>query len=171
MLLYLGMDVARKHNLCVIDVGEKIGDVICDRCRIELQNKSFTEIESELYPILALPQLKRACIDATGMGAQLAERAKERFGYKVEPIVFTAQVKEDLAFGLRREFEERKVRMVADANLRADLRNLKKEVTTSGNIRFVGESEDSHCDRTWAMALRQHAARHRKTIRATVFSW
>src|SRR5207249_771170 len=29
--LYLGMDVARKNDLCVIDVGEKIGDVLRDR--------------------------------------------------------------------------------------------------------------------------------------------
>jgi phage FluMu gp28-like protein len=164
--LFLGMDVARKNNLCVIDVGEKIGDVIYDRVRIELKDKTFTEIETELYRLLALPQLKRACIDATGMGQQLAERAKQRFHYKVEPVTFTATVKEKLAYGLRRDFEERKLRMVYDEALRADLRGLKKEVTFAGNIRFIGETEDSHCDRTWAKALRQHAARTRPTIGA-----
>src|SRR6266852_5199730 len=61
--LFLGMDVAHKHNLCVIDVGEKIGSVVYDRLRIELHDKSFTEIESHLYPLLRLPQLKRSCID------------------------------------------------------------------------------------------------------------
>ena len=35
--------------------------------------------------------------------------------------------------------------------------------TLSGNIRFVGESEDSHCDRFWAKALRHHAAANQKT--------
>ena len=59
------MDVARKHNLCVIDVGEKIGDVIWDRLRIELHNQPFSEIESHLFRLLALRQLKRACIDAS----------------------------------------------------------------------------------------------------------
>ena len=165
---YLGMDVARKNNLCVIDVGEKIGDVTWDRCRIELQNKTFSEIEFELYRLLALPQLKRACIDASGMGMQLAERAKETFGWKVEPVTFTAQIKEELAFGLRHDFEERKLRIVHDDKLRADLRSLKKEVTVAGNIRFVGETEESHCDRTWAKALRQHAARYRATAGGAV---
>ena len=158
---YIGMDVARKHNLCVIDVGEKIGDVVWDRCRIELHNQAYSEIEFELYRLLALPQLKRACIDATGQGDQLAERARERFGWKVEGVKFTGSLKETLAFGLRNDFEERKLRIVRDEKLRSDLRGLKKEVTASGNIRFVGETEDSHCDRTWAKALRQHAARHR----------
>jgi phage FluMu gp28-like protein len=165
---YIGMDVARKDNLCVIDVGEKIGDVVWDRRRIELQNKTFSEIEFELFRLLALPQVKRACIDATGMGMQLAERARERFGWKVEPVTFTAIVKEELAFGLRRAFEDHKLRIVHDDQLRSDLRALRKEVTTSGNIRFGGEAENSHCDRTWAKALRQHAARYRPSAGCAV---
>ena len=164
--LYLGVDVARKHNLCVIDVGEKIGDTIWDRLRIELQNQPFAEIKTQLYRLLRLPAVKRCCIDATGLGMQLAEEAKAQFAYKVEPVTFSASIKEKLAFGLRRDFEERKLRMVCDDKLRADLRGLKKEVTFAGNIRFVGETDDSHCDRTWAMALRQHAARTRPTIGA-----
>jgi phage FluMu gp28-like protein len=165
---YLGMDAARKENLCVIDVGEKVGDVVWDRMRIELRGKSFSEIEFELYRLLSLPHVKRACMDATGMGMQLAERARERFGWKVEPVTFTPAVKEELAFGLRRDFEDRKLRMVRDDNLRSDLRALKKEVTSSGNIRFAGEAENSHCDRTWAKALRQHAARYRPTAGGAV---
>jgi phage FluMu gp28-like protein len=163
---YIGMDVARKENLCVIDLGEKIGDVMWDRCRVELKDKAFSEMEFELHRLLSLRQVKRACIDATGMGMQLAERAREGFGHKAEPITFTPAVKEELAFDLRRDFEDRKLRIVRDDNLRSDLRALKKDVTAAGNIRFAGESENSHCDRTWAMALRQHAARARMVLTA-----
>ena len=159
--LYLGMDVARRKDLCVIDIGEKVGDVIWDRVRIELQNVPFSDIESILYRLLALPQIKRACLDASGMGIQLHERARERFGWKVEGLTFTAPLKEQLAFALRASFEDRKVRIVCDDNLRADLRALRKQVTSSGKILFDGEADDSHCDRTWALALRQHAARYR----------
>jgi phage FluMu gp28-like protein len=157
--LYLGLDVGRHHDLCVIDVGEQIDGAIRDRLRLELQNQTYSQIEAQLYPLLALPELKRACIDQTGIGNQLAERAQERFGWKVEPINFTAPLKEELAFALRRDFEDRKLRIPADEKLRADLRGLKKEVSPSGKLRFIGEVEDSHCDRTWAKALRQHAAR------------
>src|SRR4051794_23951640 len=44
-LLYVGIDIARKDHLCVLDVGEKIGDVVWDRLRIELRNAPFDEIE------------------------------------------------------------------------------------------------------------------------------
>ncbi len=156
--LFLGVDVARKQDLCVLDVGERIGDVVWDRLRIELLNRSFAEIESELFRLLELRQLKRACIDATGLGLQLAERAKSRFGWKVEPVVFTATVKEELAFQMRTDLDKRLIRLADEPRLHADLRGIRKEVTSSGNLRFVGEAEDSHCDRFWAKALRQHAA-------------
>jgi phage FluMu gp28-like protein len=157
-VLFIGVDVGRKKDLTVIDVGEKIGDVMHDRMRLELQNKTFAEQEFELYRLLALPQLKRACIDSTGLGMQLAERARERFGWKVEAVTFTGPVKEELAFSLRAAFEDRRLRIDKNTNLRADLRGVKKEATAAGNIRFAGEAADSHCDRFWALALRQHAA-------------
>ena len=166
--LYLGVDVARKKDLCVLDIGEKIGDVVWDRLRLELSNRPFAELEEELYRLLRLPQLKRACLDATGLGLQLAERARERFGWKVEPVTFTAASKEALANGLKIDLEQRHLRLVDDEPLRADLRGIRKEVTLSGNTRFAGETEGSHCDRFWAKALRQHAARHKVNAGALV---
>jgi phage FluMu gp28-like protein len=158
--LYVGVDVGRTKNLFVIDVGEKINGVMWDRCRIELHNRPFHEMEENLHPLLNLSQLKRCCMDSGGIGAQLHEEARYRFGWKADGIKFTAQLKEDLAFRLRTDFEDRKLRIVSDESLRSDLRALKKETTNSGNIRFDGQIENSHCDRTWAKALRQHAARY-----------
>jgi phage FluMu gp28-like protein len=56
--------------------------------------------------------------------------------------------------------EDRRLRLVCDEKLSADLRGIKKEVTLSNNLRFARESGDSHCDRFWAKALRQQAARY-----------
>jgi len=109
-VFYAGVDVARKHDLCVIDVGEKLGDVVWSRLRLELRDRSFSEIEADLFRLLKLRQLKRACLDATGLGLQLAERAERRFGWKVEPVTFTAAAKEEMAFGLRADFQDRRLR-------------------------------------------------------------
>lgn len=166
--LYVGVDVARKTDLFVMDVGERLGDVVHDRARVELQGKTFSEMQADLYRVLRLPQVKRACLDATGLGMQLAEQARERFGWKTEPVTFTNVVKEELAFGLRSDFEDKRLRMVRDDKLRADLRGIKKSTTAAGNIRFEGESADSHCDRFWAKALRQSAARIKAGVGALV---
>ena len=103
-----------------------------------------------------------------GNGSQLHERAKERFGWKAQGVKFSASLKEEMAYALRASFEDRKLRIVQDDKLRSDLRALKKEITASGNISLDGNFENSHCDRTWAKALRQHAARYRPTAGGAV---
>lgn len=155
--LYLGFDVARINDLSFIDVEEKAGDVFWERFTVSMRGKTFEEQEYELYRLLRLPQLVRGCIDATGMGMQLAERAIQKFGSKVEAVRFTAAVKEQLAYPLRAAHEDKKLRYTRDEKRTADFRGIKKEVTAAGNIRFVGEAADSHCDRFWAKGMALHA--------------
>jgi phage FluMu gp28-like protein len=163
-LFFLGMDVARKTNLCVIDVGEKIGDLVYDRLRIEMLDKTYTEMESHLHPLLALENLQYACFDSNGIGNQLCERAAERFPWKVEGFKMTAADTHRLAYGLHADFTEHRLRIPLDDNLRADLRAVRKQVTSSGHLRLEGSADDSHCDRFWAKALRQQATRHQPGI-------
>lgn len=160
--LYLGFDVARTKHLSVIDVEEKVGDVYWERMRIEFTGKSFAEQKMELKKFLVLPQVRRCCIDSSGLGMQLAEECVRDFGSRCEAVRFSGPVKEELAFPLRAAHEDRRLRYAKDDLLRADLRGIKKETTAAGNIRFVGESGDSHCDRFWAKALALHAG---KTLR------
>jgi len=166
--LFIGWDVARTQHLSVITVGELVGDILWERLRIEMQNKTFSEQEFELYRLLQLPAVRRCCIDATGIGKQLAERARERFAWKVEAITFTQQIKSDLAWPLRLAMQDHLLRYARDEKLIADFRGIKKEVTVGGNERFVGESADSHCDRFWSWCLMKCASGTRVEIGAMV---
>jgi phage FluMu gp28-like protein len=161
---YLGMDVARKNHLCVIDVGEKIGEVTHDRLRIEMLDQTYSQMEDQLYPLLHLPNLHQAAFDANGLGDQLSERAAEHFPWKVQRFKMTPAQKEQMAYDLHANFLENQLRIPIDQNLRVDLRGIKKTVTGNGKFRFEGETDDSHCDRFWAKALRQQAARTQITI-------
>jgi len=87
-----------------------------------------------------------AIIDANGIGSQLAERAQALYPWKVQPVGFTPADKQPLAYGLHEDFKEARLRIPYDEKLRADLRGIKKEVTASERVRFVGETQDSHCD-------------------------
>src|SRR5262249_19208940 len=114
-----------------------------------------------LYELLELQSLRRACIDNSGIGRQLVERAQKRFGnYKVEPVTFTLAVKEELAFPLRVAFEDRTARIPDEAKIIASHRAVRKEPTASGNVRFVAESNATgHADDFWAHALALHASK------------
>ncbi len=160
--LYLGVDIGRVHDLTVFWLLERIaGGIHLTRDVLTLEKQPFGRQEELLWERLALPGLRRACLDATGLGRQLAERAVERFGQnRVEPINFTAPVKEDLAFGLRTILEQRHLRIPADKHIRADLRAIKKTATTAGNLRFAADrGPGGHADRFWALALATFAAR------------
>ncbi len=152
--LYIGVDVGRKNDLFVIWICEAETDVMFTRKIIELKNKPYSEMETELYFLLDSYNVRRCCIDATGLGNQFAERAKQRYGYKVEGVTFTAKAKEEMAYGLRSRMEDKTFRIPDDRQIFADFRGIRKEVTSSGNIRFAGErTSDGHSDRFWAAAL------------------
>ncbi len=158
--LFIGVDVGRKHDRFVVWIDEVVGGVAFCRKLLVLQNRTFAAMEAELWPLLALPAVRRACIDATGLGMQFAERAQERHGtYKVEAVTFTAAVKEELAYPVRASLEDRSCRLPDDQDLTADFRAIRKETTAAGNIRFTAEAtETGHSDRFWAKALARHAA-------------
>jgi phage FluMu gp28-like protein len=159
--LFVGVDIGRDHDLTAIWVMERLGDVSYTRRMITMQKETFDAQEHALGEILNLPQVRRCCVDQTGIGRQFAERAIQRFGkYKVEGVSFTGPVKEELAYPVRAAFEDRTVRIPNEALIRSDLRAIKKETTASGNIRFTADrGRNGHADRFWALALALHAGK------------
>jgi len=159
--IYVGVDIGRLHDLTVISVMEDCAKRLMTRRLIELKAMPFTQQEAILYDLLALPNMRRCCIDATGLGMQLAERAEEKFGkYRVEGIKFSGPVKEDLAYPLRAAFEDGNIRIPFNKFVRADLRAIRKETTAAGNIRFAADrGTNGHSDRFWAFALAKHASK------------
>lgn len=160
--LYLGFDVARKHDLSVIVLLEKSFAALIVRRITVLKNMPFQSQKRLLFDLLQKPGVRRLCIDAGGLGMNLAEDAQSAFGsYKVEPITFTQAIKEELAVSLRIAFEDHSIFIPSDADLRADLHSIKRSVTSSGHVRFDAERSetDGHADRFWALALAVHAAK------------
>ncbi len=155
--LYCGVDIGRKKDLTVLWVLEKLGDVFYTRAVITMERMRKSAQEAILWPWLAIAH--RTCIDATGLGIGWADDAQDKFGSsRVEAVTFTGPVKESLAYPVRSAMEDRTLRIPDDPKIRADLRKVKKVVTTAGNVRFVAESTpDGHADRFWALALAQHA--------------
>jgi phage FluMu gp28-like protein len=159
--LYAGIDIGRDNDLTACWIFQKVSGVYFLRKRIELQAVCFADQEQNIYPYLALPQMRRVCIDQTGIGRQFVERCQHRFGsYKIEGIAFTNSSKEEMAYPVRAAFEDKTLRIPADPIIAADLRAIKKETTAAGNIRFTADrSKSGHSDRFWALALGLYAGK------------
>ena len=157
--MYLGMDIGRRHDLTVIWLLQKIGDVFWTRAVRVLEKTPFRDQLDVLSSYLEDPRIRRACIDSTGLGAMLAEEAQRRWGqYRVEAVTFTPAAKEEMAMGMLTRFQDKQVRIPTERDIREDLHKIRKVTTAAGNIRYEAERDDAgHSDRFWALALGLHA--------------
>jgi phage FluMu gp28-like protein len=157
---YVGMDIGRRRDLSVIWGLERLGSVLYARIYKVIKGVPFRTQRDVLFSILSHPNLRRACIDATGLGMQLAEEAQDKFGkYRVEAVTFTPAVKEQLAMALLPLFEDKQIYIPEMTEVREDLHSVRKIVSAGGNVRFDSSSSetDGHSDRFWALALAVHA--------------
>ncbi len=156
--LYIGMDIGRQKDLSVIIVGAKVGDVLHVVQVETLSRKPFAE---QLHCLCGMDsrRVQRICIDATGIGAMLAEEARRMLGAKVEAVTFTASSKVDMYGRMRRTFEDRSIRIPASRDLREDLHAVQRNVSTGGSISYSApRSADGHSDRASALALCIHGS-------------
>lgn len=157
---YAGYDVGRKRDLSVLWVLERVGDVFWTRCLYRLRQMHFTAQEDLLALLLRNRAVRRLCIDSTGIGMMLAERLGQRFGtHRAEGVNFSAPVKSELAMPLLRVFQDRRVRIPAEADVRESLHKVRKIVTAANNVRLDADRDEAgHADEFWALALAVHAA-------------
>lgn len=127
---------------------------------VELAAAPFRRQSAVLGELLAHRRVRRCCIDAGGLGMQLAEQLQDRFGgHRVEPVTFTAALKSQLAGALRIAVESRTIRIPADERIIRDWHALERTVTSAGHFRLAApRTADGHADRFWAAALALHAA-------------
>jgi len=158
--ILVGVDLGRRHDLTVIWALEAIGSQLISRGLIELHNTPFRNQFELLCELFECKCVRKAGIDATGMGMQLAEQLTERFGvHRVEGHTFTANLKEAMAGKLRVKMEEKALAIPANRKIREDLHSIEKSVTIDGHIRLrAPRTEGSHADRFWALALAVYAA-------------
>ncbi len=158
--LYVGFDIGRKRDRTVIWIDERVGEIAIARGVITLDRATFEQQFQVLTEIIAHPRVRRACGDQTGIGMALVERLRERHGYKVEGVTFTAETKEQMSLLVRRRFEERLDKIPEDAPpIERAIAAVKRQATASGNLRFDAARTDAgHADEYWAKALADFAA-------------
>ena len=161
--LYGGFDFARYAHLSVIWITQHIGTQYITRHVLTMEKKDTPYQMARLREFMALPNMRRVCIDRTGPGTGLHDYAVKEFGAgRIEGVNFTAAIKETLAFRGRQFLEERSFLVPDHPVIRADFTSLQKIVTTAGNIRIDSteneENPASHSDHFWSGMLSLEAA-------------
>lgn len=151
---FLGVDIGRAHDLTAIAELAAVGEELRLVDLETIERAPFAEQRELLWSRLSRPAVRGVAIDATGIGAQLAEETRAKFGSRVEPVQFTNAVKNGLFQSLHRAMEETRLVLPADRELREDINAMHRKISTGGNIQFTAPRRpDGHSDRACALAL------------------
>ncbi len=177
---YAGLDIGRDNDLSVLVVLRYVRGVLY-LAHLEYMKRTDSDgLEAMCDRAFAKFDLRRLCIDATGLGTFPAERIKKKHSERVdtkwrrprvEPVDFTPSVKEDLATCLYASLTGNVLRIPKTdkalpgcpagtaEDIRKDIASIRRIVTSSGNIRYdAPRTAKGHADRAWAIALAVHAA-------------
>ena len=163
-LSFVGVDVARRRDLWVAAVLERVGDVLWLRELVVRQGISFKRQRAIVGDLAKGYRPVRIAVDQTGMGEGIVEQLKDDHGkHRVDGVLMTGPRRLDVATALRERVEDQKLRIPADDDLRRDLHSIRAEAGPTGQPRLLADmaETDGHADRFWALALACGAAAER----------
>lgn len=159
---FIGVDIAtgRGRDRWVLTVLERVGDVLWMREQIASAHLSIPDQDALLVQTAQRYRTSAVWMDQTGLGEGPVAYAKQALGeHRVHGVMFNGASKLHLATALKREMQDRRVRLTIDDELRRDLRKVRKVQGPTGNVRFDADADrDGHADRFWSLALAATAA-------------
>jgi phage FluMu gp28-like protein len=165
-LRWMGVDIGRKKDATVFIGLDKNGRVIL------LKTFKNTPFDVQLdYARMVIPYCTRASMDYTGLGMNMVETLEQEFGSKIEKVIFTNDIKEQMMTELHIAFEPTRdpphVTIPNDRDLLRQIHAIKKSPITSGVKFDVDRDEDHHGDMAWSLALAWRAGflKYRPTMR------
>ena len=158
LVRYAGMDIGRKSDRTSIIVLATTPD---GKTFVE-ERKTFQDMEfrqqfKEAAALIRALHIRKMCVDATGLGMQLAEDLRREFGAIIEPITFTNQNKVEMFNGLKKGFSDGVCLLPDDPDLMKEFQSIKR-VVTANSISYQADRDDSgHADNAVATALAHYA--------------
>jgi hypothetical protein len=156
--LYAGMDIGRTRSLSVIWIcSRNRDDILLTRGIIIMRNAAFSAQRDMIGRLCSLRRMERLSMDAT-YNPQLAEEAEERYGSRIDRVIFSPTAMAGMVDGMRNRMQDRKILIPRDEEIHMDLCAV-KQVVRGGRVQYVAPyTSGGHADRFWAMALVCRAA-------------
>lgn len=156
---YLGIDVGRRRDLTCMWLLCKIGDILWTAQVKTMEKALFRYQYATAVDLIEKNNVRRCCVDAAGIGAQLGEDLHIKFASRVEPIQSNHATQIEIGMPMLSAFQDRLVRIPADQTIRESLHKIRKVTTASNAVRLEAEHDEAgHADEFWALALARHAA-------------
>lgn len=118
----------------------------------------WREEKKNIFETVYNHDIRKICMDQTGMGSGLVREMQQRMGHVVEGVNFNLKSKEEMVTDLYQAFATDMIRIPRDPALIKDILSIRRIITTAGNVTYDAPSTvEGHADRFWALALAVHA--------------
>lgn len=163
--MYFGADIGRTRDETAILGGSRKEDEVMDiRYITEMKKASFGDQRERLNQLCRMEQTERLAIDRGGIGMNLHEDMQMQYPAKVRGYNFAPAVKERLAKGLKRAFEERKIRIPNHPILIQQILSVKRSANKTNIFSYDTEDKTHHADKFWALAMCVDCSRNSRII-------
>ena len=156
---YLGIDIGRtkdKTSICILKEHEGIFYV--DHVE-SLVNREFDYQENYISNIIKTIHPVKVCIDATGIGAQLAEQLHKKFKM-VQEVKFSNESKNEMFNLTKKHLGTSSLKLPNNNTIIEDLHKIRRVVSQSGNITYNASRDDNgHADDATSIALAMYATK------------
>jgi len=154
--LFGGYDVGRKHHngeFCILEEIDSDPPLQIVRHLIPFRNKKFRYQKEYLKSALDLFSGLKMKIDSGGIGEDMSEELAD-YSWRVEPIHFTNEWKEQICSDIRIRLEEQLIAIPNVKDLKNQIHSIKRKITEGGKFIFDAEKNRTHHgDKFWAMAM------------------
>jgi phage FluMu gp28-like protein len=149
---HLGIDIAKKVDKTVVTVSstDEEGHLTIHRT-FETQS-DYEQQVIEMDELIHKIKPTRVTVDATGVGAVIAERLVAKHGGIIEPVVFTNARKETWATSFKRDLQLHNVSYPRKRELLNEIHSIERKKTEAGNYTFKAR-EGQHDDYFWSAML------------------
>jgi phage FluMu gp28-like protein len=174
--LFGGFDVGRTTDTSEVYLVREEGDLLPERFRVTLKRVNFTHQRFFLAALMEALPVQMICVDQTGIGRDIAEYLQTEYPARVEPVHFSAELKEDLVTTAKGLLQDRRTPVDHDRTLMLQARTIKRVAGQTKMLFKVDRSEarGHHADRFWAWTLALRAATKAHGYQpalATVSTW
>lgn len=152
--LVAGFDVGRKRDLSELVIFDEREHETVMLYRKSFEKTPFADQKDHLRAMLFMLSIARLSIDNNGIGMNLAEDLRAEFGSVVVTETFSTITKEVWATDFKINLQKKRIRLVRDRELVAQIHSIKKAVTPAGRVTFESEGQGKgHADLFWACAI------------------
>ncbi len=168
---YAGLDLGLERDRTSLVIVEEYGG-LWRVAHLESHPKTDDELIDRLVEqAFTKHGVKRFAVDATGLGSLPAKRMRRSRGPRIDSVVFSNAVKEDLATRLYDVMSQGQLSLPSSyrntqlghdegAQLRDDICSIRRKISAQGTVRYEApRSDQGHADRAWALMLALYAGK------------